>query len=70
MKRLALATVFVFLTAAMAPPTVPVAIAQGQGQPAPVLSIPVTAPNFTGTFDLRRFAVVNGVVNAVGTLTG
>lgn len=70
MKKLALATVFVFLTASMAPPVVPVAIAQGQGQPAPVLSIPVTAPNFVGTFDLRRFAVVDGVVNAVGTLTG
>ena len=70
MKKLALATVFVFLTASMAPPAVPVAIAQGQAQPAPVLSIPVTAPNFTGTFDLRRFAVINGVVNAVGTLAG
>lgn len=68
-RKLALATMFVFLSAAVAPPAVPIASAQGQ-QPTPVLSIPVSAENFTGTFGLRQFAVVNNVVNAVGTLTG
>jgi len=70
MKRLTLATIFVFLTALTAPPAISVATAQGQGQPAPVLSIPVSAANFVGTFNLSRFAVVGGVVNAVGTLVG
>jgi len=68
-RRMAIATIFVFLSAAAVPPAVPVASAQGQ-RPTPVLSIPVSAENFTGTFGLRQFTVVNDVVNAVGTLTG
>ena len=68
MKRLLLASTFVVLSALAAPPLVPVAAAQGQ--PSPALSIPVTSPNFAGTFNLRNFTVIDGVVNAVGTLTG
>lgn len=70
MKKLTLATIFVFLTAIMAPPAISVATAQGQGQNNPVLSIPITLANFVGTFNLTRFVNVDGVVNAVGTLTG
>ena len=73
MKKVTLATMFVFLTTLIAPPAVAVAKAQSQGQQAtaaPSLAIPVTVPNFTGTLNLRRFAVIDGVVNAVGTLVG
>ena len=70
MKKLTLVTIFVLLTAFVAPPAIPVASAQGQTQSTPTLSIPVSAANFTGTFNLQRFSVVNGVVNAVGMLTG
>jgi len=70
MKKLTLAALFVFLTALSAPPAISVATAQSQGPASRALSIPVSAANFTGTFDLRRFAVVDGAVNAVGTLTG
>ena len=70
MRKLLLASTFVVFSALSAPPAVSLAAAQGQGQNNPVLSIPVTAPNFTGAFNLRSFNVVNGVVNAVGTLTG
>ena len=48
--------------------------AQGQGQAAPQLSIPVTgtAPGgaFSGAFTLTSFAVRNGEVVALGTLSG
>jgi hypothetical protein len=70
MKKLALATIFAFMTVSMAPPAVSVATAQGQGQPSPVLSIPISVANFVGTFNLTRFVNVGGVLNAVGTLTG
>jgi hypothetical protein len=70
MKRLTLATIFVFLTALSAPPAISVAAAQGQGQNNPALSIPVSAANFVGNFNLTRFVNVGGVVNAVGTLVG
>ena len=71
MKKVTLATIFVFLTALMAPTVTPVVNAQGQG---PVqsksLAIPITATNFTGTFNLTRFANLGGTVNAIGMLVG
>lgn len=72
MKKLTLATIFVFLTALAAPPAVSIATAQGQGAAprASSLAIPVSTDNFTGTFNLTRFANIGGVVNATGTLTG
>ena len=73
MKNVTLATLFVFLTTLMAPPAASIATAQSQGQQAvaaPSLAIPVTVPNFTGTLNLTRFRVIDGVVNAVGTLVG
>jgi len=73
MKNVTLATLFVFLTTLMSPPAVSIAAAQTQGQQtvaAPSLAIPVSIPNFTGTLTLKRFTVINDVVNAVGTLVG
>jgi hypothetical protein len=70
MKRLALATIFA-LSAGLATP----ALAQSNANPATSsLTIPSTGTGtggtFAGTFDLRRFAVQDGAVYAVGTLTG
>jgi hypothetical protein len=72
MRKLTLATVFAFLLALGAPVVVPAVSAQGQGQgqATTALQIPVTAGNFTGTFNLTRFANIGGVVNAIGTLVG
>jgi hypothetical protein len=73
MKNVTLATLFVFLMTLIGTPATAVATAEPQGQKAvkaPSLAIPVTAPDFTGTLTLRRFAVIGGVVNAVGTLVG
>jgi hypothetical protein len=70
MKKLTFATVFAVLLAFAAPQTLPVVTAQGQVQRAAALQIPVTTPNFTGTFNLTRFANIGGVVNAIGTLVG
>lgn len=71
MKSVTLATVFVLLTTLLAPAAMPVASAQGQAQQSRAsLAVPVAAENFTGTFTLTRFANINGVVNAIGTLAG
>lgn len=71
MKQLALATVLAFVTVLTAPPLVNHAAAQGSQAPTQrSLQIPIAVENFTGTFNLTRFVNVNGVVNAVGTLTG
>ena len=73
MKNVTLATLFVFLTTLMAPPVTSIAAAQPQGQAqaqGAALDIPISVPNFTGTFTLKRFAVIGDVVNAVGTLVG
>lgn len=75
MRKLTLATVFAFLLALGAPQVIPAVAAQGgpgqgPGQNTTALQIPVTAGNFTGTFNLTRFANVGGVVNAIGTLVG
>jgi hypothetical protein len=72
MKNVTLATIFVFLTALIAPAATPLANAQGQAQgpPSKSLAIPVSAENFTGTFTLTRFANVGGAVQALGTLAG
>jgi len=63
------AAVFAIVTFA-APLTAPVHAKQS----APSLSIPVSGTGggstLAGTFDLQKFVVSNGVVNAVGTLTG
>ena len=73
MKRLTLATLFLFMTAVMAP-----ALASAQSQaPAPAsrISIPVAGSGggatFTGTFQLQRFATnTAGELVANGVLTG
>lgn len=75
MKKLTLATLFVFMTSLFAPPALITATAQGgtqQGQAqAAALQIPITGiEGFTGTLNLRRFTVIDGVVTAVGTLVG
>jgi hypothetical protein len=74
MKNVTLATIFVFLTALMAPIATSTVSAQGNGQAngqrTPSLSIPVAAEGFTGTFRLTRFANTGGTVNAIGLLTG
>jgi hypothetical protein len=73
MKHLTAATLIAFVFTLFAPGVVQTAQAQGQS-PAPGLSIPITGTGaggtFAGTFNLQRFTVVNGAVNAVGTLTG
>jgi hypothetical protein len=53
-----------------APPAVSVATAQTQNPATAGISIPITVPNFAGTFTITRFAVVDGVVNAIGRLAG
>jgi hypothetical protein len=73
MKNVTLATLFVFLTTLITPPAVSIAAAQTQGQQAvaaPSLAIPISVPDFTGTLTLKRFTVIDGVVNAVGMLVG
>jgi hypothetical protein len=74
MRKLTFGTIVVLLLTLSAPPAVSVARAQGQGQgngqAMPSLAIPVNTTNFTGTFNLTRFANMGGVVNAVGTLVG
>ncbi len=72
MKHLTIATLFVFLLTLFSAPLVQPALAQGQ--PPGGISLPITGTGtggtFTGVFNLQRFNVVNGVVSAVGTLTG
>jgi hypothetical protein len=74
MKKFSLAAMLALVLAIAAPQTLSVVTAQGQGngpgQVTQSLPIPITAGNFTGTFNLTRFVNVNGVVNAVGTLVG
>ena len=74
MKRLALATLFFFTTAMIAPAATTLA-AQGQGQArAQALAIPVTGAGgggtFAGTFQLQRFVANGSDLTAVGLLTG
>jgi len=73
MKHIALATVVAFSLAIVGGPLVQPVAAQGQGNSASI-TIPVTgsgpAGTLVGTFNLQRFSVVNGVVSAVGILTG
>jgi hypothetical protein len=70
------ALAFIVTLLLMLPMTAGMAQAQ---QPAGGLTIPITGTftdalggvgNFAGTFDLQRFAVQNGQIVAVGTLTG
>jgi hypothetical protein len=73
MKRIALATVFAFMTA-MVVPVAPIA-AQGQGQAqTSALTVPVTGSGgggtFTGTLQLQKFVAQNGQVAALGVLSG
>ena len=70
MRKFTLATVFAFILALGAPQVIPAVSAQGPGQNAAALQIPINTANFTGTFNLTRFANVGGVVNAIGTLVG
>jgi hypothetical protein len=53
----------------------PLAVAPAGAAPATAMQLPVVGSvagggTFTGTLNLTRFAVVNGALNAVGTLTG
>jgi hypothetical protein len=85
MRQIALATLVAFTLAFVGGPLVQPVEAQGQGNgngngngnraaSAASIAIPVTgtAPGslFAGTFNLQRFAVVDGVLTAVGTLVG
>lgn len=70
MKRLALASMLALATGLATP-----AFAQNQTSAiANSLTIPITGAGsgatFAGTFDLQRFAVQNGQVMAIGTVTG
>src|SRR6478672_135004 len=71
MKRLVLATMLLFTTAAIAP-IVPTAAAAAA--PASALTIPVagtgTGGTFAGTFQLQKFATDQGQLVASGLLTG
>jgi hypothetical protein len=73
MKHIALATVIAFTLAFVGGPLVHPVEAQGQGN-SQGITIPVlgsgSGATFVGAFNLQRFSVVNGVVSAVGTLTG
>ena len=74
MKRLALATLFFFTTAMIAPAATTLA-AQGPGQTrSQALAIPVTGAGgggtFAGTFQLQRFVANGSDLTAVGLLTG
>jgi hypothetical protein len=68
MKRLALATLFLFTSALVSPG---IAAAQAKASP---LSIPVTGAGsgavFTGTFQLQKFATDQGQLVATGLLSG
>src|SRR5262245_24450461 len=73
MKQMAVATLLAFTTAMIAPATT-VFAQQGQAPAAPALTIPVVGSGgggtFNGTFTLQRFVAQNGVVNAVGIVSG
>src|ERR1044071_1192723 len=73
MKHVAWATVIAFTLAFVGGPLLQPVAAQGQGN-AQGITIPVVGTGggatFVGMFNLQRFDVVNGVVSAVGTLTG
>jgi len=73
-KKISTVTLLVFTLALLAPPLAQQAAAQGPPNTAPTISIPITGTGgggtFAGVFKLQSFNVVNGVVNAVGTLTG
>ena len=70
------ATVLTLLFALVLVPLAPLsAQAQGRGNATTdALAIPIVGSgsglNFAGTFDLQRFVVRDGVLSAVGTLTG
>ena len=73
MKHLTVATALTFALAVVGSPYA-AAAAQGPATPAtPTLTIPVTGTGigtFTGTFQLQRFVVQDGVVMASGILSG
>jgi hypothetical protein len=72
MKQIALVTVIAFTLAFVGGPLLQPVAAQGGNSQG--ISIPVTGIGdgaaFVGAFNLQRFTVVDGVVSAVGTLTG
>ena len=74
MKQIALATVVAFAFAFVGGPLLQPVAAQGKAKDDAGITVPVAGSGggstFVGTFDLQRFSVVNGVVSAVGTLTG
>lgn len=71
MKHLTVATLFVFVFTLFAPTFAQPVSAQSNAQP---IAIPISGTGaggtFAGTFNLLRFDVINGAVDAVGTLTG
>jgi hypothetical protein len=73
MKRTALATVIAFTLFLVGGPLVQPVVAQGPPA-AQGITVPVTGAGPLGTFvgalNLQNFAVVDGVLSAVGTLTG
>jgi len=72
MKRIAVATMFAFTTAMVAPAaTIP---ASAQTTTPTAVTVPIVGSGgggtFAGTFKLQRFTSQNGVLTAVGTLSG
>jgi hypothetical protein len=71
MRKFTFAAIMAVLLAWTTPQALEVVSAQGPGPAVgQQLAIPVSAANFTGTFNLTRFANVGGIVNAIGTLVG
>ena len=72
MKQIAVAKILAFSTAMIAP------VATVHAQQTPPTATPITIPivstftggSFNGAFTLQRFVAQNGVVSAVGVLTG
>lgn len=76
MKRIAVATMLAFTTAMVAPAATLAAAAPAPAAPS-ALSIPIvgngpagSGVTFAGNFQLQRFASQNGVLTAIGVLTG
>jgi hypothetical protein len=73
LKKITVVTLLAFMTALMAPAAT-IAAAAPATAAANALTVPITGTGplgaFAGTFQLQRFAVDNGVVSAVGILSG
>ena len=64
-KAVAVGLVVLMLALALSPTSV-----QAQGQGGGGLTVPIVTDGFVGTLTIRTFALVDGVVTAVGTVVG